>query len=111
MRSLRITVSLFLPLLFWGIGMRAAELNAVPRQVQFAGRVNLTTADTEGLKGVTFALFSEQTGGSALWMDTERCGRRGWCVQRAARRGDAGRDSAGYFFERRGALEIGRAHV
>ena len=52
----------------------SAELNAVPGQVQFTGRVNLTTQDTEALKGVTFALFSEQTGGAALWMETQNVG-------------------------------------
>jgi hypothetical protein len=44
----------------------------VPRLVNFSGR----TADADGkvitgIAGVTFAIYSEQTGGSPLWLETQ----------------------------------------
>ena len=42
----------------------AAENLSVPGQVQFSGSI-FTTEDAEVHRGVTFALFAEQTGGAA----------------------------------------------
>ncbi len=71
--------SLMLALLMMITPARAAEMNAVPGQVQYAGRIftTFTTEDTEGtevragVRGVTFALFREQSGGAALWVETQ----------------------------------------
>src|SRR5580658_6628467 len=46
--------------------------SALPRLVRFGGTVkdlngNLLT----GVAGITFALYSEQTGGAALWLETQ----------------------------------------
>ena len=74
MKSLRSVLVVLIALAVVRLEAPAAELNAVPGQVQFAGRVNLTTedtGDTEVLKGVTFSLFSEQSGGAALWLETQ----------------------------------------
>jgi hypothetical protein len=46
---------------------RAAEMNAVPGQVQFSGNIATAGATT----GVTFSLFNEQSGGAALWVETQ----------------------------------------
>jgi hypothetical protein len=50
----------------------AASAVAVPRVVQFSG--TLTDEENRPLKetvGVTFALYAQQTGGSALWLETQ----------------------------------------
>ena len=77
MKSLRSVLVVLIALAVVRLEAPAAELNAVPGQVQFAGRVNLTTedtGDTEVLKGVTFSLFNEQSGGAALWVETQNVG-------------------------------------
>jgi hypothetical protein len=46
--------------------------SALPHLVRFGGTVkDLNGSPLTGLVGVTFALYSEQTGGSALWMETQ----------------------------------------
>ena len=71
MRLLRKVLTLTLALDMTLTVLRAAETNIVPAQVQFAGRLELTADAAQGLQGVTFALFSEQSGGAALWLETQ----------------------------------------
>jgi len=46
--------------------------SALPRLVRFSGAVkDLNDKPLTGVVGVTFALYSEQTGGSPLWLETQ----------------------------------------
>ena len=46
--------------------------SALPRLVRFGGTVkDLNGSPLTGVVGITFALYSEQTGGSALWQETQ----------------------------------------
>lgn len=46
--------------------------SALPRLVRFGGTVkDLNGNPLAGVVGVTFALYSEQTGGAALWLETQ----------------------------------------
>lgn len=46
--------------------------SALPRLVRFAGTVkDLNGNPMTGVVGITFALYSEQTGGAALWLETQ----------------------------------------
>jgi hypothetical protein len=46
--------------------------SVVPSFVKFTGTVKDTTgAPMAGIVGITFALYQQQTGGAALWMDTQ----------------------------------------
>jgi len=46
--------------------------STLPRLVRFGGTVrDLTGSPLTGVAGITFALYSEQTGGAALWMETQ----------------------------------------
>lgn len=50
----------------------AEAASALPRLVRFSGTVkDLNGNALTGVVGVTFALYSEQTGGSALWLETQ----------------------------------------
>jgi hypothetical protein len=50
----------------------AATASALPRLVRFGGTVkDLNGAPLTGVVGITFALYSEQTGGAALWIETQ----------------------------------------
>ena len=66
-------LSLSLSLAQLTVAQTAAETaSALPRLVRFGGTVkdlngNLLT----GVVGITFALYSEQTGGAALWLETQ----------------------------------------
>jgi hypothetical protein len=45
---------------------------ALPRLVRFGGTVkDLNGTPLTGVVGITFALYSEQTGGAALWLETQ----------------------------------------
>ena len=49
-----------------------ATVSALPRLVRFGGTVkDLNGNPMMGVNGVTFALYSEQTGGAALWLETQ----------------------------------------
>jgi hypothetical protein len=49
-----------------------ATASALPRLVRFGGTVkDLDGSPLPGLAGITFALYSEQTGGAPLWMETQ----------------------------------------
>src|SRR6202162_1979951 len=46
--------------------------SALPRLVRFGGTVkDLNGNPMAGVVGITFALYSEQTGGAALWLETQ----------------------------------------
>ena len=46
--------------------------SALPRLVRFSGTVkDLNSTPLTGVVGITFALYSEQTGGAALWLETQ----------------------------------------
>jgi hypothetical protein len=50
----------------------AAESTVVPRLVNFAGRATDAQAKPiTGIVGLTFAIYKEQNGGTALWMETQ----------------------------------------
>ena len=50
----------------------AETASALPRLVRFGGTVkDLNGSPLTGVVGITFALYSEQTGGSALWLETQ----------------------------------------
>jgi hypothetical protein len=50
----------------------APTASALPRLVRFGGTVkDLNGSPLTGVVGITFALYSEQTGGAALWMETQ----------------------------------------
>jgi hypothetical protein len=46
--------------------------SALPRLVRFSGSAkDLNSNPLTGVVGITFALYSEQTGGAALWLETQ----------------------------------------
>ncbi|MGA2577640.1 MAG: hypothetical protein ABSH24_16595 [Bryobacteraceae bacterium] len=48
------------------------SVTALPRLIRFGGTVkDLSGSPLPGVAGITFALYSEQTGGAALWMETQ----------------------------------------
>jgi hypothetical protein len=50
----------------------AETASALPRLVRFGGTVkDLNGNPLTGVVGITFALYSEQTGGAALWLETQ----------------------------------------
>jgi hypothetical protein len=50
----------------------AETASALPRLVRFGGTVkDLNGSPLTGVVGITFALYSEQTGGAALWLETQ----------------------------------------
>ena len=50
----------------------AQTASALPRLVRFGGTAkDLNTNPLTGVVGVTFALYSEQTGGAPLWLETQ----------------------------------------
>jgi hypothetical protein len=50
----------------------AAAGSALPRLVRFAGTAKDLNGDAlTGVVGITFALYGEQTGGAALWLETQ----------------------------------------
>ena len=49
-----------------------AETSALPHLVRFGGTVkDLNGNPLAGVVGITFALYSEPTGGAALWLETQ----------------------------------------
>lgn len=60
-------------ILFTGLSdSQTAPEATVPRLVRFAGIArDLSGKPLSGVVGVTFALYAEQTGGAALWMETQ----------------------------------------
>src|ERR1035438_7436440 len=63
----------FLSLVQLTVAQTAGEAaSALPRLVRFGGTVkDLNGNPLTGVVGVTFALYSEQTGGAALWLETQ----------------------------------------
>ena len=52
--------------------MPVQTASALPRLVGFGGTAkDLNGAPLTGIVGITFALYSEQTGGSPLWLETQ----------------------------------------
>lgn len=52
--------------------VNAASAATVPRLIRYAGVVrDLNGSPLTGTVGVTFSLYAEQTGGAALWMETQ----------------------------------------
>ena len=50
----------------------AQTASALPRMVRFGGTVkDLNGSVLTGVVGITFALYSEQSGGAALWLETQ----------------------------------------
>src|SRR6202162_3780748 len=50
----------------------AEPASALPRLVRFGGTAkDLDANPLTGVVGITFALYSEQTGGAALWLETQ----------------------------------------
>jgi len=66
-------LSLSLSLVQLTVAQTTAETaSALPRLVRFAGTVkDLNSNPLTGVVGITFALYSEQTGGAALWLETQ----------------------------------------
>src|SRR6202451_963576 len=67
---------------FWSLSFSLAPLtlaqmptqtaSALPRLVRFGGTVkDLNGSPLTGVVGITFALYSEQTGGASLWLETQ----------------------------------------
>jgi len=53
-------------------GQTPPAASAVPRLVRFSGTANDARGNpVGGVAGITFALYSEQTGGAPLWMETQ----------------------------------------
>jgi hypothetical protein len=49
-----------------------ATVSALPRLVRFGGAAkDASGSPLTGVAGVTFALYSEQTGGAPLWLETQ----------------------------------------
>src|SRR5262249_13048042 len=54
------------------IGWGQTSAPAVPRLVKFGGSIkNFSGQPVAGISGVTFAIYSSQQGGTALWMETQ----------------------------------------
>jgi hypothetical protein len=66
-------LSLSLSLVQLTVAQTTAETaSALPRLVRFGGTVkDLNGNPLTGVVGITFALYSEQTGGAALWLETQ----------------------------------------
>jgi len=66
-------LSLILSLVPLTVAQSTAETaSALPRLVRFGGTVkDLNGNPMSGVVGITFALYSEQTGGAALWIETQ----------------------------------------
>ena len=51
---------------------QAPATSALPRLIRFGGTVkDLSGSPQSGVAGITFALYSEQTGGAPLWLETQ----------------------------------------
>src|SRR6266436_2488874 len=52
--------------------MSSAPNTAVPRLIKFSGTLKDGKGDAKtGVEGVTFAIYADQEGGAALWMETQ----------------------------------------
>jgi hypothetical protein len=75
LRLLAVCLSLCLFLVSPAVGQMAAKapsLSSLPRLVRFSGVLrNPNGTPLTGVVGVTFALYSEQTGGAPLWLETQ----------------------------------------
>jgi hypothetical protein len=50
----------------------SASASALPRLVRFGSTIrDLNGTAMTGVVGITFALYSEQTGGAPLWLETQ----------------------------------------
>ena len=66
-------VAVYLPLVQLTVAQTPTETaSALPRLVRLSGTVkDLNGSPLNGVVGITFALYSEQTGGAALWLETQ----------------------------------------
>jgi YVTN family beta-propeller protein len=74
MKRYRVFSTLAAGLLAAGLaaGQTSSTASAVPRLVRFSGTANDARGNpVTGVAGITFALYSEQTGGAPLWMETQ----------------------------------------
>src|SRR5271169_1387886 len=71
--SLALCVSVSLSLVQLAVAQTVtATASALPRLVRFGGVVkDLNGNPLTGVVGITFALYGEQTGGAALWLETQ----------------------------------------
>jgi hypothetical protein len=71
--ALAVCLSLCLSLVSPAVGQTpTTTASSLPRLVRFGGVLrNANGTPLTGLVGVTFALYSEQTGGAALWLETQ----------------------------------------
>ncbi|MGO9209224.1 MAG: tail fiber domain-containing protein [Terriglobales bacterium] len=70
--SLAISILLSLPLSLAQQSSQAAAPIIVPRQIQFSGAINDVPGQPHGgVLGITFALYKDQAGGAALWLETQ----------------------------------------
>ena len=70
--ALAVCLSLCLSLVPPVVGQTSTTTASLPRLVRFGGVLgNANGTPVTGLVGVTFALYSEQTGGAALWLETQ----------------------------------------
>jgi hypothetical protein len=68
-----VLVALCLSLVSLTLAQTSTEsATALPRLIRFGGTVrDLTGSPMTGAAGITFAFYSEPTGGAALWMETQ----------------------------------------
>jgi hypothetical protein len=72
MVALCVTFSFLCPLQAQQVGSPSGAAPALPRLVRFNGTAkDLNGSPLAGVVGITFALYSEQTGGTALWLETQ----------------------------------------
>jgi hypothetical protein len=66
-------VAVYLPLVQLTVAQTPTETaSALPRLVRFGGTVRDASGNPlTGVVGITFALYSEQSGGAALWLETQ----------------------------------------
>ncbi len=70
--SLAISILLSLPLSLAQQSSQTAAGIIVPRLIQFSGAINDAPGQPRsGVTGITFALYKDQAGGAALWLETQ----------------------------------------
>src|SRR5438876_12367345 len=48
-----------------------ADPSTLPRWIKFSGTLSVNGTPHTGTAGVTFAIYSQSTGGASLWMETQ----------------------------------------
>ena len=70
--SLAVSILLSLPLSLAQQSSQTAAGIVVPRLIRFSGAVNdVPGQPRSGVTGITFALYKDQAGGAALWLETQ----------------------------------------